>query len=183
MRDRKYIDRFQEWDLEAFGILYDRYIDQIFAFIYRKTSDRQVAEDICSKVWMKALKSLEFFWNDDNAHFKAWIYCIANNTIIDFYRTRREDVNIDDITLCGIWEDFACHIDAKNRLKDVMKYMDTMKPLEREICILRIWDDLAYRDIAKIIGKKEDACKKMFSRAIAKVRANVALILLCFFMI
>jgi len=61
MQDREYINRFQAGDYEAFGALYEKYIDQIFAFIYRKTSHREVAEDICSKVWTKALKSLEFF--------------------------------------------------------------------------------------------------------------------------
>jgi len=179
MRDREYIDRFQQWDFEAFGALYDKYIDQIFAFVYRKTSDRQVAEDICSNVWMKALKSLEFFGNDDNAYFKAWIYCIANNTIIDYYRTRKETVDAQEIELCGISDDFAAHIDAKNKLKSVMKYINELKPVEKEICVLRIWDDLSYKEIAKIIGKTEGTCKKVFSRSLAKIKANISLLLLC----
>ena len=61
MRDRKYISRFQNGDFEAFGVLYERYIDQIYAFIYRKTGEKEIAEDLTSQVWMKALKSLEFF--------------------------------------------------------------------------------------------------------------------------
>lgn len=116
MRDRKYITRFQAGDFEAFGFLYERYIDNIFAFVYRKTSDREVAEDITSKVWMKALRSLEFFGEKDNANFKSWIYRIAQNTVIDYYRTRKEQVDIDNIVETGICNNFAKNIDNKDKL-------------------------------------------------------------------
>jgi RNA polymerase sigma-70 factor (ECF subfamily) len=116
MRDRKYIDRFQAGDFEAFGFLYERYIDNIFAFVYRKISDKEIAEDLTSRVWMKALKSLEFFGEKDNANFKSWIYRIAQNTVIDYYRCHKEQVDIDAIVEIGISNDFACEIDNKDKL-------------------------------------------------------------------
>ncbi len=179
MQDRKYISRFQNGDFEAFGYLYDSYIDNIFAFVYRKTSDKQVAEDITSQVWMKALKSLEFFGEKENANFKSWIYCIANNTVIDYYRTKKELVDSENISQVWISSDFAAEIDAKDKLKEVVKYLDTLKPLEREIVTLRIWDDLGYKEISRICWEKQDNCKQIFSRTMKKLQANLwALILL-----
>ncbi len=183
MQDRKYINAFQAWDYSGFESLYEKYIDVIFAFILRKTSDTQVAEDICSQVWIKALKSLEFFGDKENANFKAWIYCIAQNTVIDYYRTKKEKIDIESIAEPGISNDFAQHIDQKAKLQEVITYMDSLKSLEREIVTMRIWDDLSYKHIAKVLDKKEDACKKTFSRAIKKIQANIKLaIFILFFM-
>jgi RNA polymerase sigma-70 factor (ECF subfamily) len=181
MRDREYICRFQNGDFEAFGVLYEKYIDAIFAFVYRKTSDKEIAEDITSRVWMKALKSLEFFGDRDNANFKSWIYRIAQNTVIDYYRTRKEQVDIDAIVEVGICEDFAVRIDSNDKLSKVTEFLQTLKPIEREIVILRVWDDLSYKHIAGLLDKKEDNCKKIFSRALKKIQANIVMLLLILF--
>lgn len=182
MRDRKYIDRFQAGDFEAFGVLYERYIDNIFAFVYRKTSDREIAEDLTSRVWMKALKSLEFFWDRDNANFKSWIYRIAQNTVIDYYRIRKEKIDIDAIVEIGISSDFAAEIDNSDKLWKVVSYLSELKSIEREIVTLRIWDDLSYKQIAALVWKKEDNCKKIFSRALKKIQENIVMMILLLFM-
>jgi RNA polymerase sigma-70 factor (ECF subfamily) len=181
MRDRKYIDRFQAGDFDAFGVLYERYIDNIFAFVYRKTSNKEVAEDLTSRVWMKALKSLEFFWERDNANFKSWIYRIAQNTVIDYYRTCREQVDIDAIVEVGISKDFALEIDNSDKLWRVTAYLSQLTTIEQEIVTLRIWDDLSYKQIAGLLWKKEDNCKKTFSRALKKIQGNIVMIMLLLF--
>lgn len=173
VQDRKYIDRFQSGDYEGFNMLYEKYIDRIFAFIYRKTSDRELAEDITSQVWIKVLKSLEYFGEKENAGFKSWLYCVANNTVIDHYRTKRETIDIQNITEVWISDEFANELDNKDKLEDVLQYMKSLKPLEREIVTLRIWDDMSYKQIAKIVWKKPDNCKKILSRALGKIAANV----------
>lgn len=183
MRDRKYISRFQNGDFEAFGVLYERYIDQIYAFIYRKTGEKEIAEDLTSQVWMKALKSLEFFWEQENAGFKSWIYRIAHNTVIDHYRTAKTQLDLDSIYDIGISQNFAEQIDDSDTLKKVLNYLDTLKQIEKEIVILRVWDDLSYADIATICDKKEDNCKKIFSRALEKIQANITLIFVIFLLL
>jgi len=181
MQDRKYINTFQAWDYSWFEALYEKYIDVIYGFILRKTSNSDVAEDICSEVWIKVLRSLEFFWEKDNANFKSWIYTIAQNTVIDYYRTRKQDISVEDIAQPWISENFTEVIDAKSKLEQVTKYMSTLKPIEREIVTLRIWDDLSYKHIAKILERKEDACKKTFSRALKKITWNISAFVLLLF--
>jgi len=177
MQDRKYVWIFQAWDYSWFEVLYEKYIDLIFAYIYRKTSDREVAEDLCSQVWIKVLKSLEFFWERDNANFKSWLYRIAKNTVIDHYRCRKEKVSIDEIVEVWISSDFAKELDIKGQLVKAVDYMQTLKPLEREVLTLRIWDDLSYKHISKLVDRKEVTCKKIFSRGVEKLRANISLII------
>lgn len=59
--------------------------------------------------------------------------------------------------------------------------MGSLQPIEREIVTLRIWDDLSYKHIAKVLDKKEDACKKTFSRALKKIQANIKLVIFILF--
>lgn len=59
--------------------------------------------------------------------------------------------------------------------------MQELSSLEREIVTLRVWDDLSYKHIAKILDKKEDACKKTFSRALKKIQANVKVMMFILF--
>lgn len=181
MQEQEYILAFQAWDFEAFGNLYEAYVDAIFAFVFRKTGEREVAEDLCSQIWMKAMKALERFETQEGASFKSWIYRIAHNTIIDYYRAKKEQVDIQEIAEIGFHENIAEMIDNKDRLKQVEMFLETLKPLEREIVILRVWDDLSYKEIADLTGKTQDNCKQIYKRSLDKIQANVTLLLLLMF--
>lgn len=181
MQEQDYILAFQAWDFEAFGNLYEDYVDSIFAFVFRKTGDREIAEDLCSQVWMKAMKALERFETQEGASFKSWIYRIAQNTIIDHYRSKKEQVDIDEIAEIGFHENIAEVIDNKDKLTQVTIFLETLKPIEREIVILRVWDNLSYKEIAEITGKTQDNCKQIYKRSLEKIQANVTLLLLLMF--
>ena len=131
--------------------------------MYRKTGERELAEDLTSQIWMKALKSLEFFGEMENAGFQSWIYRIAHNTVIDHYRTQKTQLDLDSIYEIGISSDIGKQIDDTDTLGRVLEYLDTLKCIEREIVILRIWDDLPYTSIAKLCDKKEDNYLKLLT--------------------
>ncbi len=177
MQEQDYILAFQKGDFDAFGNLYELYIDKIFAFILRKTSEREIAEDLCSQVWMKAMKGLDKFSEQEGASFKSWIYRIAQNTVIDYYRGKKEQVHLDEIVESGFHEDIASCIDNSDRLDEVQAFLTTLKAFEREIVILRVWDDLSYKEISEITWKKEDNCKQTFKRTLEKIQANVPILL------
>lgn len=178
MQEQDYILAFQKWDFEAFGNLYEGYVDSIFAFVFRKTGERELAEDLCSQIWMKAMKALERFETQEGASFKSWIYRIAQNTIIDYYRAKKQDIDIDEIAEIGFHHNMADYIDNKQRLENVEAFLETLKPLEREIVILRVWDDLSYKEIAEITGKTQDNCKQIYKRSLEKIQANIIMFLL-----
>lgn len=152
MLDRDYIIRFQQGDFDAFGKLYERYIDKIYSYVVRKVSAPETAEDIVSQVWMKAMSSLEKFDVEaENMSFQAWIYRIAHNSLVDYYRTKKESVDIEEIIEPGVSEDFIARIDAKDQVKHIVSYIASLGNTEREICVLRLLDDLSYKEIAQLI--------------------------------
>lgn len=129
------------------------------------------------------MKGVDSFSEKEGASFKSWIYTIANNTIIDYYRTKKEQVDIEEIGELGFHSDFAKDFDNKEKLKEVQVFLSELKPIEREVVILRAWDDLSYREIGEITGKTEANCKQIFKRTIEKIQANITLLLILLLMI
>lgn len=172
----------QQGDLERFGWLYDKYIKKIYDFIYFKTTHKETAEDLTSLTFFKALENIKTFDTNKGA-FSAWLYQIARNTVIDFYRTKKENVDIDDIWDLAGNENVERDIDTKAKLQAVEKYLAKLKSEQREIIIMRVWSELTYAEIAEVLGKSEASCKMSFSRAIAVLRKEMPLELLISFLL
>ncbi len=169
--DHVYATKCHHGDVAAFGILYDRYVEKIYRFIYYKTFSKEVAEDLVSDVFTKALEKINSY-NPDKGAFSAWLYRIARNAVIDYYRTRKTVVAIDDIFDLGVDDRTPEAHDAVHALGKVTDYLKTLTPKQREIITLRVWEEKSYREIAEIVGGTEDSVKMAFSRSIRDVREH-----------
>lgn len=167
--DAKTITKYKSGDTEAFGELYDRYVDRIYRFIYYKVLNKETAEDIASEVFYKALSRIDTF-DAQEGSFSAWLYRIARNAVIDFYRTKRDLVDIEDVFDLGENDRIIERIDSEAALAKISAYLETLSTRQREIVTLRVWSELSYRDIADIVGGSEDSAKMTFSRAIRDIR-------------
>lgn len=159
---------------DNFGQLYDKYIKKIFNFIYYKTHHKETAEDLTSETFIKALDKLDSF-NQNKGSFSTWIYQIARNTVIDFYRTKKNSVNVDDIWDLSTDEDILRDLDTAKRLEDVKEYLKTLKSEQREIVLLRVWEGMSYKEISDAMGKSEASCKMAFSRTIKILKERMPL--------
>lgn len=176
------IKKCQAGNLSEFGVLYDAYIKKIYNFVYYKTFNKETAEDLTSKTFFKALKSIKSF-DLKSEGFSGWIYKIARNTVIDFYRTNRNLQNIDDIWDLRDNFDLQLDIDNKKKVEEIRKYLKKLKTSQREIVILRIWEGYSYREVAEIVGKSEESCKMSFSRTIKKLKTEMPIALFISFII
>lgn len=174
---KKIIERCQKGDNDGFVYIYDAYIKKIYNFVYYKTGHRETAEDLTSKTFFNALKNLNSF-SLDTENFNSWLYKIARNLVIDYYRTKKEDLNLEDYFDLSHDNEIEVEIDNKRKLEDVKKYLNNLKPEQKEIIILRTWEELSYKEIGEILGKSENSCKMMFSRTIKKLRKDIPLSLL-----
>lgn len=169
------INRARVGNAAAFGQLYDAYIKKIYDFIFYKTMQQDLAEDICSEVFMKAWKNISSF---KDGSFAAWIYKIARNTIIDHYRKQKPNSNIEDYWDLEDDTDLPEEIDKNLRLGKIRQALSELKSRDREIIIMRLWLDLSFADIAQRLEQKEGAVKMSFSRAIVRLKEKVPLNLL-----
>jgi len=163
-------------DSGAFGALYERYVDRVYAFIYFKTHHRETAEDLASRTFMKALEHIGTLRAEENS-FRPWVYTIARNTIIDYYRTKREHQDIDDAWGIASDDDIPRDADLRMRLASVQEKLKGLTAVQRDVVLLRVWSDLPYEQIAKIVGKSPENCKVIFSRAVRSLRSDLAVLL------
>ena len=168
--EKQTIIRAQKGEKDAFSNLYDKYLRKIYDFIYYKTHHTETAEDITSIVFMKAWKSIGTFKGE---YFSAWLYCIARNAVIDHYRTSRAHSNIDDAWDLSNNEDVSADADTKLKVQNIQEYIKKLSSTERDILIMRIWQDMPYKEIAEIINKSEGNCKVIFGRTIKKLKEQM----------
>jgi len=167
----------QAGDSAAFGRLYDAYIKKIYDFIYYKTLNKDVAEDITSTVFMKAWKNIKQF---NSGNFSAWLYTIARNAVADHYRGEHYNLDIDDCWDLADKTDFIQQIDVDLKIETIKEAMKSLKSQDREIIIMRFWLDLSFKEIADQMQKQEGAIKMSLSRALKNLREQVPLIALIF---
>jgi RNA polymerase sigma-70 factor (ECF subfamily) len=175
-------------DREAFGRLYDLFSRRIYAYLYYRSLDRESAEDLTGAVFLKALENLDGF-RPELGCFSGWIYGIARNALRDHFRERStalsRTVSLEEAE--DIWslpESAGPEMEAENRdlWERLRPHLASLSPDQREVLILRTWDELPYKEIARMSGKSEDACKMSYSRALASLREAMPLSLLIAFL-
>jgi RNA polymerase sigma factor (sigma-70 family) len=176
------IKQCQNGDLDAFATLYDNYVKRIYDFIYYRTSHKQTAEDLTSVTFTKAFQNIKSF-RSDTGLFSSWLYKIARNTVIDHMRTNKPTVDLDAAVNSPAKDNVAGETELKDRLQQVKTYLNKLSEDQRDIVVMRLWDELTYAEIANVTGKSEGNCKVIFSRVMAKMQKELIPILLYLFFI
>ncbi|MGE5425790.1 MAG: RNA polymerase sigma factor [Bacillota bacterium] len=155
---------------DAFGSLYDAYIKKIYNFVYYKTLNQENAEDITSTVFIKAWEKLSQF---QDGNFGAWLYAIARNAVVDFYRREKPALDIEDCWDLSDGQDFLGSIDRVLEISKVKEAMSSLRVQEREILIMRFWQELSFQEIGERLGKNEGAVKMAASRALKALKTKI----------
>lgn len=166
------IKRAKKGDPDAFGMLYDYYFEQIYRFIYLKVNLKEDAEDLSHQVFLKALKKIKDY-EERGFPFSAWLYRIARNEVIDFYRGDKQNTSLEDLenVLTGQDDkDIKDSIDFKIQIENVKKAIQKINPNYQDVIIMRFVENLSIKEIAQILNKTEGAVKLMQHRAIAALK-------------
>lgn len=179
MDDREHarIRGVQAGDTAAFGALYDAYIDRIYRFVWYKTHHRETAEDLTSAVFMKAFERIGTF-DSSKGNFSGWLYGIARNAVIDHYRKRRDVQDIEDAWDLASDSDVVRDVEARTMIERLKKGLGGLTPDQRDVVIMRLWEQMSYAEIAEALGKSEPACRMTFARASATLRDIIPLLIL-----
>lgn len=164
-----------EYDSEAFGRLYDIFFPKIYSYIYHRVNDQQTAEDLVSEIFFKALKKLSSCRNKQE--FQGWIFSIARNSLIDFYRKKdkaKETALTDNITETP-GENFNPELAAvmKDNQQEVRKALQNLSPLQQEVIILRFVEELKLKEIARVLEKTEGAVKGLLYRGLSALSSEL----------
>jgi RNA polymerase sigma-70 factor (ECF subfamily) len=163
----------QNGDQERFSFLYDKYVDAIYAYAFRQTYQKELAEDLTSQTFLQALRRIETY-QADKGNFSTWLYQIARNLVYQHFRSYRPTLTIDEVWEVAGKADVVKEAEQGRQLAIIKEYLESLRPSQQEVLRLRLWEELSYEEIAAITGKSESSCKMSFSRAIRQLRTELA---------
>lgn len=170
--EKNLIERAIKGEASAFGLLYDKYQPQIYRFVYLKVSHREEAEDLTHQVFLKSWQNIVEY-KFQGFPFSSWLYQIARNQIIDHYRTKKGNLNIEEINEPRIENSIAETIDNNSSVKEIKKAINQLKPEQQSVIILRFIEELSIKETALALKKTEIAVKLLQHRAVKNLKKNL----------
>lgn len=160
----------QQWDLDSFTPLYEKYFQKIYSFALMKSNwNVQVAEDATATTFMKAFENInKFSAEKEGSSFSAWIYSIAYNSLLDILK-RKESEHIDEKTSISEDTDYVDYFQKHVQAEQILAYLEDLGTDKKDLFVLRIWNNLSYNEIATIIWKRSSTCRKDFSKLVKKI--------------
>ncbi|HEY2272854.1 MAG TPA: sigma-70 family RNA polymerase sigma factor [Jatrophihabitantaceae bacterium] len=161
----------QQGDGEAFGQLYDRYVDTVFRFIYFRVNDRALAEDFTSETFLRALRRISSV-NYQGRDIGAWFVTIARNIILDHMKSARHrlEITTDDTPERNDRapgpEDAVLDLLTSERLMEAVRQLGDE---QRECVMLRFIQGFSVSETAAVMGKNDGAIKALQHRAVRKL--------------
>ncbi len=159
----------------AFGVLYERYVDRIYSYIYYRTGNQQDAEDLTARTFFKALDHIGRF-NDRGVPFSAWLYRIAHNLVANWHRdrSRRPELALEDQMHLshgpGNPERLAEASEAREALMGAIRRLPDDR---QQLILLKFSDALPNAQIGAIMGRSEGAIKSLYHRTLLALREEL----------
>ncbi len=153
-------------DADAFGHLYETYLDRIYRYIYFRVTDEQTAEDLISQVFTKAWENLDRY-QPSGRPFIAWLYTIAHNTVIDHYRTRKDTVAIENtISLASDAPSPSEQVERHFEADHLRAALQMLTPEQQQVVVLKFIAGMSTDEIATQLRKSAGAVRALQMRAL-----------------
>lgn len=171
---RVWMQKAKEGDREAFSNLYELYFTPIFRYIYFRTRNRREAEDLTQTIFLKVYRSLPRF-QEKGVPPLAYFFAIAKNTLIDFWK-KRKDLILDDsreatLPAAAAEEHPEKLVEKMEAAQVVHRALPLLTAEQQEVLVLRFINDVATAEIAGMLGKSEEAVRQLQCRALKKLRS------------
>ena len=168
--ERLLVQRAVGYDADAFALLYDRYVDKIYRYIHYKVGMNAQAEDLTAQVFLKAWEGIGTYHVTERP-FSAWLYRIAHNAVIDYFRTNHVAVPIDDLPL-EEKESTSPEVIAEQHLTSEMvkRAIGQLTGEQQEVIILKFLEGYSTEQVAHMIGKDQGAVRALQHRALGTLQ-------------
>ncbi len=168
--DEKALVEQAQRDPQAFAALYDRYVERIYAFAYRRTQDEAAAEDVTSMTFEKALRHIRSYrWQ--GVSFGAWLYRIARNEIAQHHRRKRFTLPLLQ------WHVSEMNVEASVQTSEqrdaVQAAFARLSEGDQELLTLRFFEELSSAEVAEVLGCSVQNVYLRLHRALGSLRKQL----------
>jgi RNA polymerase sigma-70 factor (ECF subfamily) len=155
---------------EKFAPLYKKYYEQIFRYVYQRMDNKEIAFDVTSQVFLKALNNIHKY-EYRGVPFASWLYRIAKSEVYQSYRDKKakRTVNIESFQLFELIEDLEEDKTSENR-KLLLSILSHLNIGEIEIIELRYFEKRSFREIGEILDLTENNAKVKAHRVVKKMK-------------
>ncbi len=164
------IQKARDFDSEAWAQIYARDYPRIYAYLYRRLGNIELAEDIAATVFLHAVERIGSF-TYRGFSLSAWLFRIAHNQSVDHFR-RKAKVATEPLTEeLSIMEDTVQETVEKTVIREELSLaLENITEEQRQVVLLKFFADLSNAEVARIMGKREGAVKALHHRALASLR-------------
>ncbi len=171
-KEEQVLLRASEGDRDAFGELYEHYIERIFNYVYYRTGNLHDAEDLTARVFQRAMNHIRNY-TDRGVPFSAWLYRIAHNLVANWHRdrSRRQEIPLNELPVVPSKEDRPETTLVRSQEQDALLRLIRQLPPERQhLLILKFVENLSNAEIGQIMGRSEGAVKSLYHRTLLSLR-------------
>lgn len=159
-------------DREAFGALYERYVERIYNYVYYRTGNMHDAEDLTARVFQRAMNHIPNY-TDRGVPFSAWLYRIAHNLVANWHRdrSRRQEIPLSEVPALPVKDERPEVRLVRSQEQDsLMRHIRQLAPERQTLLILKFVEDLSNAEIGRIMGRSEGAVKSLYHRTLLSLR-------------
>jgi len=158
-------------DPQVFGELYSLYAQLVFRYLYSRMGSVPEAEDATAQTFLAALERFPKYRHD--GYFASWLFSIARNKAIDYFRKRRNETSFDEAEFIPADASMIQQVIKTERMATLSKLIRTLSEEEQELIRLRYIAELGFADIGHLLRKKEDTVKKTLYRLLARLKVQL----------
>jgi RNA polymerase sigma-70 factor (ECF subfamily) len=176
--DEELMLRYGDGDAGAFEALYRRHRGPMYRFLLRQAGDAAAAEELLQDVWMRVVNSRGRY--EARAKFTSWVYAIAHNRLMDFYRANGRASFLSHEESESVLEDLPggeipaeVKLDRKRATERLLAALAELPDVQREAFLLQQEGELSLEEIAAVTGVSRETAKSRLRYAVAKLRASL----------
>jgi len=160
----------RDGDVSKLGVLFDRYHAPLFDFLERVTGNSALAEDLVQDVFFRILKYRKTYRND--SHFKTWMFHIARNARIDYFKKHRPEVLFpeDDFEIESLAPRPSAELEHQQQTALLEQAMYKLPEDKREVLVMARYQEMKCEQIAGLLGCEVGTVKVRIHRALKELR-------------
>ncbi len=157
-------------DKRSFEAFYKANLDRIYRYVFfRVGRNESVTQDLVSEIFIKALQHFEKY--DEAISRSAWIYRIAHNHLANYFRDKKPQVDLEDVSFTLVGEDGRRSMETWEEHSKLEKALQQLPVEDRRLVTLKYIEGYAYAEMGEILDRTADALKVATHRAVVKLRS------------
>lgn len=159
--------------MSDFEEIYIQYYEAVYQYVYSLCFNQEVAKDITSQTFFKAIENIGKFNYDCKIY--VWLCQIAKNTYFTFYKKQKRQIPLDDCMLFSVNSetDMESALSDRESVSEIKAAIEKLENPYRQVFSLRIFSELPFADIGKHFGKSDSWARVIFYRAKTKIRSEL----------